>query len=148
MLYEYNLIRKKVSDDDVQPIRNAINVVDYAFKYLFEEEEMWREKCWAVFLNGGNIPTGHYLVSVGCSDRCNIDKKNITEAAILSHSVGVVLVHNHPDGNPAPSQADILQTENLKKCISVFDIHLLDHVVIGDGHYFSFTENVTKPFKR
>lgn len=143
MLYEYNLIRKKVSDDEVKPITGSRNVIDYAKKYLFSECEMWREKCWAVYLNRAKVPTGHFLVSVGSGSCCLIDCKSVIETALMTHSDCVVIVHNHPSGTPKPSQTDIRQTEALRKALCIFDMQLLDHVILGEDSYFSFCEEVT-----
>lgn len=147
MLYEYNLIRKKVSDDESKPITSSKNVADYARKYLYNENEMWREKCWAIYLNHARIPTGHFLVSVGGGSHCSIDCKNIIETGLLTHSDLIILVHNHPSGDPKPSQNDIEQTEKLRKSLCIFDMKLLDHVVLGDDKYFSFIEEIIKPIK-
>ena len=54
----------------------------------------------------------------------------------------IIIVHNHPSGNPTPSDNDIEITYRLQKCASLFGIKLLDHIVIGDGTFKSiFSEN-------
>ena len=52
----------------------------------------------------------------------------------------IILVHTHPSGNSTPSTADIKATEKLREALKLFDIELLDHIVIGDGQYYSFAD--------
>lgn len=51
----------------------------------------------------------------------------------------MILVHNHPSGDPTPSRQDIQINEKLKQCAKMFEIELLDHIIIGDGDYVSIT---------
>lgn len=51
----------------------------------------------------------------------------------------MILVHNHPSGDPTPSRQDIQINEKLKQCAKMFEIELLDHIIIGDGDYISIT---------
>lgn len=60
--------------------------------------------------------------------------------ALEVHAVHVVLVHNHPSGDPAPSQEDIQITERIRHVGELLEIRLLDHVIIGDGCYCSLQE--------
>ena len=53
---------------------------------------------------------------------------------------GVILVHTHPSGNPLPSKADIEKTEELRQALNIFEIELLDHIIIGDNQYYSFSD--------
>ena len=58
--------------------------------------------------------------------------------ALMNNAYGIILIHNHPSGNPYPSQEDIRLTANLKKACSLMDIQLHDHIIIGDDSWFSF----------
>ena len=53
---------------------------------------------------------------------------------------GVILVHTHPSGNSTPSTADIDATRKLREALKLFDIKLMDHIIIGDGQYYSFAD--------
>ena len=75
------------------------------------------------------------------------DKKIVAKVAIESLAKGVVLVHNHPSGCARPSALDIKETDAVKKGLSLFDIQLLDHVIIGEDEYFSFAEDRSFPYK-
>ena len=73
-----------------------------------------------------------------------IDKKIICKVAIDSLCSGVILVHNHPSGDVKPGKSDIQQTIDVKKALGVFDITLLDHIILSDKAYYSFTEEKVK----
>ena len=63
------------------------------------------------------------------------DSKGLQEQAVY-----IVILHNHPSGNPEPSREDILITRKIRECGELLDILLMDHIVIGDNEYFSFRE--------
>ena len=140
MIYEFNLIRKKVSDDDFLPLITPKAVYDYAKKYLYNDEESWREKCYAIFTGPDNTPKGHFLVSMGVDNACLLHPRTVIEAALLAHATKIVIVHNHPSGNCLPGQKDIEQTGKLKKALDCFDMDLLDHVIIAEKSFFSFSD--------
>ncbi len=71
-----------------------------------------------------------------------ISPREIFLEALESRAVNILLVHNHPSGDPAPSRADRELTESLRELGEKMDIPLLDHIVIGDKRYFSFKENL------
>lgn len=69
-----------------------------------------------------------------------ISPREIFLEALSSRAVHILLVHNHPSGDPAPSKADIEITKNVKELGEKMDISLLDHIIIGDNRYTSFKE--------
>jgi len=62
------------------------------------------------------------------------------KAAILSNSASILVLHNHPSGQPEPSQEDIDVTKRLAEAGSIMGIELLDHLVVGDGRYISLKD--------
>ncbi len=69
-----------------------------------------------------------------------ISPREIFMEAVERRAVNILLVHNHPSGDPTPSRADIELTENVRRLSEIMDIPLLDHIVIGDNRYVSFKE--------
>ena len=61
-------------------------------------------------------------------------------AAVLSHAAAIIACHNHPSGDPTPSPDDLAVTRRLAAAGEVLDIPLLDHIIVGDGRYYSFKE--------
>ena len=61
--------------------------------------------------------------------------------ALDKRASGLIMVHNHPSGNPRPGHNDLTETERMKKAANTFDIALLDHIIICDDCYFSFADD-------
>ena len=99
------------------------------------------EECWILLLNGQNYLVGKILASSGGSSMTVIDVRQILRAALDKGASSLILVHNHPTGNPTPSQADIRQTDALRKGAGAMGLALLDHVVVADDCFFSFSED-------
>ena len=98
------------------------------------------EECWVLYLNRAGKYVGREQVSAGGQTSTVIDIKIIVKKAVERLASGIILVHNHPSGNPLPGEQDRTQTEALRQALAVFDIALIDHVVIGKKKYYSFSE--------
>lgn len=103
-------------------------------------KNMDHEECWVLFLNRANHLIGKEKMTSGGLESTLIDTKMIVRKALEKKASGLILVHNHPSGNPLPGTADINQTKLLKKGLETCDISLLDHVVVADGSYYSFAD--------
>ena len=79
-------------------------------------------------------------LSQGSVKMALISPREIFLEALSNRAVNILLVHNHPSGDPTPSKADMELTDNVRKLGEQLDIPLLDHIVIGDNKYFSFKE--------
>ena len=77
-------------------------------------------------------------LSQGTVDSSVVYPREVMEGAIKCHAVSLVLVHNHPSGNPSPSESDRDLTRDLVNAGMVMQIKLLDHIIIGDNKFFSF----------
>lgn len=124
-------------------VRNAGDAVKAAgniFKGLDHEQ------CWVLFLNNGLKVTGKKMISDGTLDSTLIDNRSIAVECLNRNASGVILMHNHPSGDPTPSKADISQTEKLKGVLNVLDMTLYDHIVISENSYFSFADEKTEKF--
>ena len=98
------------------------------------------EECWVLYLNRAGRYIGKEKVSVGGLGSTIIDIKIIVKKAVERLASGLILVHNHPSGNPLPGEQDRVQTDALRKAAAVFDITLVDHIIIGRKKYFSFSD--------
>ena len=104
------------------------------------------EECWAVYLNRGRKLIGQEKISQGGLNSTIMDIKIIVKKAVERLASGLILVHNHPSGNPLPGEQDRVQTEALKRAAAVFDIELVDHVIIGRKKYYSFSDEAASAF--
>lgn len=90
-----------------------------------------REQFWVLLLNGRNRAIGINLVSIGALTATLVHPREVMKPAILSNAAAIVLVHNHPSGDPAPSPEDIALTQRLWAAGELLGIRVLDHVVVG-----------------
>ena len=107
---------------------------------FFEDDINIYESCFIILLNRANKIIGWYKVSSGGLDATIIDKRIICKVAIDALSAGVILVHNHPSGEVKPSSADIKMTKEVKDCLKLFDVTMVDHIILSEKKYYSFTD--------
>lgn len=112
---------------------------DFARNFFSDDIDIY-ESCFIILTDRANRIIGWYKVSSGGLDAVIVDKKIICKVAIDALASGVILVHNHPSGEVKPSQSDIQQTTDVKKALGVFDITLLDHIILSNQAYYSFAE--------
>lgn len=77
-------------------------------------------------------------VSKGLVNASLLHAREVFRPAILANASGIILVHNHPSGDPSPSREDENITEKMREAGNVLGIRLVDHVIIGEGSYYSF----------
>ena len=82
----------------------------------------------------------YHEVGRGTLDSVLVNPREVFTAALLAHSAAIVAVHNHPSGDPTPSPDDLDVTRRLAAAGEMLDIPLLDHIIIGDGRYYSLKE--------
>lgn len=131
-------------EDSAVPVRNVKQALEHILP-LFPREDACREQCHALFLDAKNRVVGTFLVSAGGIRQTPVDCKAICAAALGCLAEGVILAHNHPSGDPAPSASDVDMTGRLRKALATIDIKLIDHVILGEKEYFSFTEEKKYP---
>ena len=101
------------------------------------------EECWALFLNKANFVIGKEMITSGSLESTIVDHGRILRRAIEKQSSYVILVHNHPSGSPLPGPADVHQTDVVRGALATVGISLLDHVVVAEDSFFSFSEERT-----
>ena len=126
-----------ISAEDRPVIRSADDVASIMEPIVSLLAE---ERFYVLLLNTKNRVNGIHEVSVGSLNVTVVHPREIFKAAILSNSAAVILVHNHPSGDPTPSPEDCRLTEQIAKAGKVLDIPVLDHVIMGDHRYTSLKE--------
>lgn len=99
------------------------------------------EEIWAAFLNRQNKVTKLYQASRGGTSSSIFDVKLIMKAALMERAEAIVLAHNHPSGTLQPSAADDAVTRKLKDACALFDIRLLDHLIITKSGFYSYSDH-------
>ncbi len=96
-----------------------------------------KEYFWALLLDARSKMIKCVEISVGSLDTSIVHPREVFKEAIAASASSMVAAHNHPSGNPEPSQDDIKLTRRLKEAGELVGIELVDHLVIGDGRYIS-----------
>ena len=100
-----------------------------------------KEQFVVILLNNKNKVIGTEVVSEGSLSSSIVHPREVFAPAILHHAAAIMVAHNHPSGDPKPSIEDEEVTRQLLRSGKVLGIPMIDHVIIGDGNYYSFIEN-------
>ena len=123
-----------------------IDTPEKAVKLLAEAiRDYDREVVCVINLNSAMQPINLNICSMGAIDRAIVSPREVLKSSILSNATSVMLFHNHPSGNCQPSEQDVFITDRMQEVYKLMDIKLLDHIIIGEDNYYSFTENRVMP---
>lgn len=98
------------------------------------------EEFWIILVNRANYLIKKQFISSGGLTTTSADPKVVFRAALDHQTAGIILAHNHPSGNPAPSAKDIALTRKLIEGGKLLDITVLDHIIVAGATYFSFVD--------
>lgn len=118
--------------DTIVSSGDVVNLMQPQLKNLKHEE------CWAIYLTNSNRIIEQYRISQGGVQATVVDTRLIVKRALELLSTRIILVHNHPSGCVAPSDADIMLTDSVKRASELFNIQLLDHIIISADNFYSF----------
>lgn len=118
-------------------LKNAHSIASYYMEKLRHET---KEHLVVSMFDTGCRLIADQTVSIGTVNASLVSAREIFISAIEKQAVYIVLLHNHPSGSSQPSQEDIFVTRKIKECGKLLDIPLMDHIIIGDNQYFSFSE--------
>ena len=107
--------------------------------YMEDLRHKKREVMKLLLLNTRSRLISEMDVSTGTINSTLVSPRELFVEALQKNAVSIILLHNHPSGDPTPSRQDIQINEKLKQCAKMFEIELLDHIIIGDGDYVSIT---------
>lgn len=97
-----------------------------------------KEEFWAALTDTKNRLIAWEQISVGTVDQAPVYVREVMSRVLAHKAAGIILVHNHPGGDPRPSQQDIDLTGRIKRAADDLGVRLLDHVIIGGDEYFGF----------
>jgi DNA repair protein RadC len=103
-------------------------------------EDLRREVFRVALLDAQNGLLRDVVVSEGTLSSTLVHPREVFRPAIVEPAASIILVHNHPSGDPTPSREDVRLTRQLAECARLLDLRLNDHVVIGHGRYVSLAE--------
>lgn len=112
------------------------------FEFFHHELRDSRKELFLVLLlDGKNRITRKVQVSEGSLNQSIVHPREVFAPAVRESAAAVIFVHNHPSGDPAPSREDREITRRLKEAGEILGVRVLDHIIIGDGSYYSFVES-------
>lgn len=122
---------KVTKSRDLMPILN----------YLRSTSSLDYKECgWALSLTSSNHVIGLTKISEGTHSRTFLFKREIVQIALMTHATAMVIIHNHPSGEVEPSMVDVMQTRKIEECFSLFDLKLLDHIILSTESHFSMAD--------
>ena len=132
---------RRYASENVKDGKQRMSSPKEVFRLMYPLlKDVGHEECWAVYTNKANILLGKEKITSGGEESTVIDNRMVIRRAIERKAAGVILVHNHPSGNAMPSSADISQTRLLQNAMKTCGLSLIDHVIIGKGNWYSFTD--------
>lgn len=108
---------------------------------VLELTNLAREEFGCLFLDSRNCVITFELLFSGSINRANVHPRVIAKQALDLHAAAVIICHNHPSGDPHPSQSDISLTKQLVDVLNVLDIKVLDHLIVGGAETYSLVEH-------
>lgn len=99
-----------------------------------------REHFIAIPLDARNRPLGELHIATGSLTACPVSPADVFRALLREAAAGVIVVHNHPSGEPSPSPEDLALTQRLDQAGELLGVRLIDHLIVGREGYFSFVD--------
>jgi len=133
-------IGKRVRRQNVTPVsfESANTIAEFCYP-KFEGKR--HEQFLALLLDGQNNLLVERVISEGIPTQSVVYTRKVMEEALRFSASAIVVVHNHPSGEPKPSEQDIETTHKLKQAADILEILLLDHIIIGQQRFYSFLEH-------
>lgn len=142
-LYKSNVsefgLKYKKSEFRKAKIQSSKDAADYIRQFYFDDLMIY-ESFFMVMLNRGNNTTGFVKISQGGISGTVVDVKLIAKYAIESLACSVIVAHNHPSGTLTPSDQDVKITRKIREALTLFDIQVLDHVILAEDKHYSFAD--------
>lgn len=101
----------------------------------------YRETFIVLYLNKASQVLGYSVISEGGTASVAVDVKLIIQAALLANASAIIIAHNHPSGNLRPSIDDNRLTKRVEEAARLFDIKVLDHLIVTSESFYSFSDN-------
>lgn len=108
------------------------------FKFLFENETV--EKFVVFWLATNNKVTGFEIISTGSLNGCIVSPREVFRGAIVNNCANIIVAHNHPSGNPEPSNEDIVITKKIVEGGKILEINVFDHIIFTNDGFTSLVE--------
>jgi DNA repair protein RadC len=135
ILSAFELARRHLLTETVK-----IEVVQDILPLLADIAGKQQEHFICISLNGANEIIAKRVVTIGLLDKGPVHPREVFADVIVDRAAAVIFAHNHPSGNPQPSEADLRAQEQLAEAAKILGIRVLDHVIVTKKGHFSFQE--------
>ncbi len=114
---------------------------DAVYNYLKHSMRGYKNECFKIlYLNNSNKIIRNEIMFNGTIDQAPVYPREIIKSALSYDAAGLILAHNHPSGNPGPSDADINITKHINDASKLMGITLHDHIIVAEDKYYSFAK--------
>lgn len=122
-------------------VQDALSNPAHTYAYLTQKlRDRTQEVFACLFLNSQNQVLAYKELFFGTLTSSAVYPREVVQEALRNNAASVIFSHNHPSGNPRPSQADKILTARLRDALATVDIRVLDHIIIGNGQICSFAQ--------
>lgn len=142
-MYELQVVRIKLVEDVPLFSNRQIKCADHAVEIMSEEIKLYdREVIFVLNLDASGNVLNMNMATMGSISEAYISPSEIFKTAILSNAIGIILMHNHPSGDPLPSEADISMTQRMLECGNLMGVRVLDHIIVAGltGDFYSMRD--------
>ena len=142
-VYRVSLVKDKSVSFEKRCLSNSVQARPILRKLIEAYGQPDREQFCVLLLNAKNEIIGLNIVSTGCLTSTTVRACEVLKPAILANSAAMILCHNHPSNDPAPSQEDIAVTKNIVQAAKIMGIQVHEHLIINlyDDRYYSFADH-------
>ncbi|GMN08402.1 JAB domain-containing protein [Croceitalea sp. MTPC5] len=134
--------KDRIKSDNWIKLTTSQNAASFIYDYWDKDTIEAHESFKVLLLNNANKVKGVFELSKGGITGTPVDLRLLLAVILKSLAVGIILTHNHPSGTLSPSKTDKEVTNKIKKATALFDVRVLDHIIITPtGDYFSFADD-------
>ena len=140
--YDVKLIKEESKLYELENVMiNSANAAGKMVELVCDLNNSTVEKFGIICLDIKYKVIGIHIIGVGGLASCNVEIRGIFQRALLNNAMSIILFHNHPSGDPTPSNEDIDITRKIVEAGDVMTIKVMDHIIVGDeGRYVSLAE--------
>lgn len=139
-VYTLKMVKESGAKYNVEKAVTSPAMAANIAREVLELHEQPNEVFAIICLNTKNYISGVHVISQGSLNASIVHPREVYKAAALNNASGIILLHNHPSGDPTPSNEDLETTKRLINAGEIMGIKVLDHVIIGDSRYCSLKE--------
>ncbi|MBQ7195638.1 MAG: DNA repair protein RadC [Bacteroidales bacterium] len=133
---------RRFCEEEARTMKDPITSPLQAYRILIPQMKgLDHEVCKIIYLDRGQYFIAMETLTTGGTGSTTFDVPYIVRKALERNAGYVIIAHNHPNGNPRPSKADIAMTKSIRDALSVMGVGLVDHIIVSDDRFYSFADD-------